>query len=82
MMTIFMPSVGIVGSIIYSLVLTKYPNKMMLGLYSIVIGLILSWIFFYYVDTQANRTMLCVASGAIGFFLFPLIFVCFEIAVE
>lgn len=50
-MTVFNPSAGIIGGILYSLVLTKYPKKMMLGAYTINIGLIFSWAFFYYVDT-------------------------------
>ena len=80
-MAMYMPAFGIVGGILYSIILTWYPGKMMLGAYSVNIGLIISLAFFYYVDSLANRTLLCVASSLIGFFLFPMIFIAFELAV-
>ena len=78
----YMPAFGIVGSVLYSIVLTWYPKKMMLGQYSINFGLILTWAFFYYVDTLGSKMWLCVASAAVGFFLCPVVFVSFELAVE
>lgn len=81
-MAMLMPGFGILGGIIYSLVLTWHPSKLMLGAYSINICLILSWALFYYVTTIASKTWLCVASSIIGFFLFPIIFVSFELAVQ
>jgi len=73
---------GILGGILYSVVLTWYPGKLIFGAYSYTIGLIVTLAFYYYVATLGDRTWLSVASSSIGFFLFPFIFVAFEIAVE
>ena len=81
-MATYLPGFGIVGGVLYSVVLTCYPAGQMLGAYSINVGLILTWGFFYYVNTLADETLLCLASGAIGFFMFPILQVSFELAVE
>ena len=81
-MGMYMEVFGIVGGILFSIVLTWYPGRLMMGAYTIIIGLIASLAFFLYVNTLADRTLLCVATSAMGFFLFPMIFVVFEIAVE
>ena len=80
-MGMFMEVFGIVGGILFSLLLTWYPKKLMLGAYIITIGLIVSLGFFYYFNTLENRGLLCFGSSAMGFFLFPMIFVAFELAV-
>lgn len=81
-MGMYMEVFGIIGGILFSLVLTWYPGRLMLGAYTIILGLIASLAFFLYVNTLADRTLLCVGSSAMGFFLFPMIFVAFELAVE
>ena len=78
---IYMPLFGIVGGIFYSIILTRYSGKMMLGAFSVIIGSIASLAFFYYVDSLADRTLLCVASSLIGFFAFSFLFIAFELAV-
>jgi len=70
------------GGILFSVVLTCYPTKLMHGAYVINIGLIASMGFFVYADSQASRELLLTANGCVGFFLLPVIFVAYELAVE
>ena len=81
-MGLYLQTAGIVGGIVFALVLTKYQEKLMWGSYIICIGSILSLGFFVVADHYANRGMLCAASACIGFFMLPMIFVGYELAVE
>ena len=81
-MGMYMELFGIIGGILFSIVLTWYPKGLMFGEYVITIGMIISLAFFLLCNYLADRTLLCVGSSAIGFFLFPMIFVSFELAVS
>ena len=81
-MGLFLQAFGCVGGIVFATVLTFYPEKFMLGAYIIMIGSILGMSFFVYADGNADRTLLCLASSFIGFFMLPMIFVGYELVVE
>ena len=64
------------------MILTCYPDKLFIGFYTICIGCLLSLGFFVFADSQARKDMLCAASACTGFFLLPMMFVGYELAVE
>ena len=73
---------GILGGITFSLILTKYTERMMLAAYIINLGCILSLGFFYIADAHVNKTLILVACSIHGFFLLPIFIVAYELAVE
>ena len=73
---------GILGGITFSLILTKYAERMMLAAYIICLGCILSLGFFYIADAHVNKTLILVACSIHGFFLLPIFIVAYELAVE
>ena len=80
-MGLFVFAFGIFGGVIASLVLTRYPQKMMLAAYIIAFGSIASVIFFYMMNRRALKIHIYVACSAMGFFLIPILFVAYELAV-
>lgn len=82
LMGIYMQGFGIVGGVIFSLVLTCYPKRLLLSAYITLIGGMLSLGFFWYADTQGDKPMMTVAVSLMGFFILPVIFIGFELAVE
>ena len=79
---IWMQAFGIAGGVIFSLVLTCHPKRLNFAAYIIGIGVFVGQAFFWFADTQASKPMLIVAISILGFFLLPVIFVGYEIAVE
>lgn len=79
---VYFQATGIVGGVIFSLVLFRYPKQLMLSAYIIGVGQIVTLGFFWYADTLASRPLLITAICLMGFFLFPVLFVAFELAVE
>lgn len=80
-MGLFVYGFGILGGIIFSLILTRHPDKLMQSAFVINIISIISLVFFFIADMQVNHSMLLVACGIIGFFLLPVLFVAYELAV-
>lgn len=81
-MGLYLFGFGIVGGILFSVVLTVFPSKMMKANYVLNVASILSLGFFVFADINADKTMLILASTALGFFLIPILFVAYELAVE
>lgn len=79
---LFFQTFGILGGILFSLVLTCYPKRLMLSQYIIIISMMVTLGFFMYADSQASQPLLCVSISMMGFFLLAEIFVAYELAVE
>ena len=73
---------GVLGGVIFSIVLMRYPKKLMLSNYLITIASILCLTFFFLADRQADRTEILIACAVLGFTLLPIFFVAYELAVE
>ena len=80
-MGLYLYAFGIFGGVLASLVLTRYPKKMMLAAYIIAFGTMASVIFFYMMNKRALRTQIYAACSVMGFFLIPILFVAYELAV-
>ena len=74
--------VGILGGILSSIFLTYYPDKMLSGAYVINIAGFLCLAFFYFADSKADKAEILVACAVLGFFLLPILFVAYELAVR
>lgn len=72
---------GILGGILFSLVLTCYPEKMTSAAYVVCITSFLGLAFFYAADVKANKPEILVACSLLGFCLLPILFVAYELAV-
>ena len=80
-MGLFVFGFGVLGGIIFSIILTRYPGNLMRSAYIINILAIVSLAIFFVADRQANESMILVACGILGFFLLPILFVAYELAV-
>ena len=80
-MGIFEQIFSIVGGIVFAIVLTWFPGRMMNAAYVICIGSIVVLGYFYYADTIADKVQLIIATSSIGFFLIPTYTVAYELAV-
>lgn len=81
-MGLFVFGFGIPGGVLFSLVLTWQPSLLKKAAYLICIVAIATLAFFYYASIKANETLLYVACAVLGFFLLPILFVAYELAVE
>ena len=73
---------GVIGGIVFSIVLTWYPDKMMKAAYLTCITSILTLIFFFYADIRASKAEISVSLAIHGFFLLPILFIAYELAVK
>ena len=73
---------GILGGILFSIVLTCYPEKMRLSAFIVCIASNFTLVYFYSAAVQANMTQVKVACSLLGFFLLPILFNAYELAVE
>ena len=73
---------GILGGILFSVYLTWYPKHMMKSAFVVCIFSVLTLAYFFFADFRADETELYVASSVLGFFLLPIFFVAYELAVE
>ena len=81
-MGLFVFGFGIPGGIIFSMVLTCKPWLLKKAAYLICITSIGGLAFFYITATLANETLIFIACAVHGFFLLPILFVAYELAVE
>ena len=72
---------GILGGILFSVVLTYYPEKMTSAAYIICVTSFLCLAFFYAADVKAIKSEILVACSLLGFCLLPILFVAYELAV-
>ena len=73
---------GILGGILFSMVLTCHPTQMINSALLVCVTTIMSLALFYYADTRQNETALLVVCSFLGFFLLPILFNAYELAVE
>ena len=81
-MGLFVFGAGIPGGIIFSLFLTWKPEFLKKSAYLICITAIASLAFFYLVTIREDEILVYIACGVLGFFLLPILFVAYELAVE
>ena len=81
-MGLFVFGFGVLGGVIFSIVLMRYPKKLMMSAYLVTITSLLCLAFFYMADRQANKGEILAACSVLGFFLLPILFVAYELAVE
>lgn len=81
-MGLFVFGFGIPGGVIFSLILTKYPRHMIKAAFFICLSSIATLAFFYIADAHSDRTLILIACSMLGFFLLPILFVAYELAVE
>ena len=81
-MGLFVFGFGIPGGIIFSMVLTCKPWLLKKAALLICITSIGSLVFFYIATTKADKTLVFIACAVLGFFLLPILFVAYELAVE
>jgi len=81
-MGLFVFGFGIPGGVIFSLVLTCKPNLLKSSAYLICIVAIGTLAFFYLASIKADEKLVFVACTILGFFLLPILFVAYELAVE
>ena len=81
-MGLFVFGFGIPGGIIFSIVLTKYPTHMMKAAFFIRIASIATLIMFFIATVNADKTLILASCATLGFFLLPILFVAYELAVE
>ena len=72
---------GVLGGVLTSLVLTRYPAKMMVAAYAITIAAIATLGYFLVADKLADKTQILIACGVVGFTLLPILMVAYELAV-
>ena len=80
-MGLFVFGFGILGGVLFSIVLTWYPEKMTLASYIICITSVLSLAFFFAADVKAVKSEILIACSILGFCLLPILFVAYELAV-
>jgi len=80
-MGLYVLGFGILGSIIFSLYLMWSPKQMTSAAYVICIASIMFLGFFYFADKRSDETEILVACAIHGFFLLPILFVAYELAV-
>ena len=80
-MGLFVLGFGILGGIVFSIVLMYRPKWITGSAYLICIASMLFLGFFYYADKTSDRVEIEVACGVHGFFLLPILFVAYELAV-
>ena len=81
-MGLFVYGFGIPGGIIFSILLTYKPKLLKLSAYLICITAILFLGFFYFATIRADKMLIFVACSVLGFFLLPILFVAYELAVH
>ena len=81
-MGLFIFGFGVLGGIVFSIVLTWYPEKMMKAAYLTCITSILTLAFFFFADTRANKAEISISLAIHGFFLLPILFIAYELAVK
>ena len=80
-MGLFVFGFGVLGGVVFSCILMRFPSKMMLAAYIICIASLLCLAYFFVEDRQADRAGILAACGVHGFFLLPILFVAYELAV-
>ena len=80
-MGLFVLGFGVLGGITFSIILMWYPKKMESAAYLICIVSILTLGFFYFADKRADQSEILVSCAIHGFFLLPILFVAYELAV-
>ena len=80
-MGLFVFGFGVLGGVIFSLILMRFPAQMMLAAYIVCVASLACLAFFYVADRQADRGGILAACGVHGFFLLPILFVAYELAV-
>ena len=81
-MGMFVFGFGVVGGVSFSLALTYRPDKMKIAAFFIAFSSIATLAFFMIATMNGDRTQILIACGFLGFFLLPILFVAYEIAVE
>ena len=81
-MGLFLFGFGILGGIVFSMFLTRYPSQMMNSALLVCSTANLFLAAFLYADTKANETSILVICALLGFFLLPILFNAYELAVE
>jgi len=81
-MGLFVFGFGVLGGVIFSIILMRFPGKMMLAAYIICIASFLCLGAFYFEDKRSDRSGILAACGIHGFFLLPILFVAYELAVS
>ena len=77
---VYVQGFGVIGGIVFGILLTAYPSKMMAAAYTSCIMSIVCLAYFYAADIAANKVQLSISSGMIGFFLLPMFIASFELA--
>ena len=80
-MGLFVLGFGVLGGITFSIILMWYPKKMESAAYLVCIVTILTLGFFYFADKRADQSEILVSCAIHGFFLLPILFVAYELAV-
>ena len=73
---------GVLGGIFFSIILTWYPENMMKAAYLTCITSILTLAFFFYADMRASKSEISLSLAIHGFFLLPILFIAYELAVK
>ena len=81
-MGLFVFGFGILGGIIFSMVLTCYPSQMLNSALLVCTAAILTLAAFFFADTKADEKGVLVACSFLGFLLLPILFNAYELAVE
>ena len=81
-MGLFVFGFGILGGIIFSMVLTCYPSQMLNSALLVCTSAIQTLAAFYYADTKTDERGVLIACSFLGFLLLPILFNAYELAVE
>lgn len=81
-MGLFVYGFGILGGVLFSIYLTYSPHQMMKSAFVVCILSIMTLAYFFFANTRADRTELLVSCSVLGFFLLPILFIAYELAVE
>ena len=73
---------GILGGVLFSIYLTWNPRHMLKAAFIVCITSVMTLAYFYFANTRADKTELFVSSSVLGFFLLPILFVAYELAVS
>ena len=79
-MGLFLYGFGMLGSVIASVALMRYPQKMSLAAYIIAFATIIFTAYFYSMSARAEKSKILAATGLLGFALVPILFVAYELA--
>ena len=80
-MGVLVMATGVVGGVLASLILTRYPDKMTKAAYAVTILSIGTLAYFFVADRLADKTQLLVSCGVLGFTLLPILMIAYELAV-